>query len=271
MPKLLVCPACGYARSWVIRRHHRKCKKCRAEWSPGTFHPVKGFRLPRREWLRIIETFLRDGSINAVQNECHLAHETACNAVLTIRTVMTKDVPELLSGICEADETYVGGSWKNKAIHIRRQGTKRGRGTSKQPIFGVIARGDENDSQVRVWLTKNTKNRSLIPHIRNTIRKGSSIYTDGRKGYRRLPRYGYLHDWVDHEAGEYVRGQVHTQNIDGYWGRLKTHLDSIGGIRKERLHLFIGEHAWRFNCRHLTRKEQVKRLYLFLTRFGGRK
>lgn len=271
MPKLLICPSCGYARSWVIRRHHRKCKKCRQEWSPRTFHPVQGFRLPRREWCRIIENFLRDGSINAVQSECHLAHGTACNAVHALRTVMTNDVPEFLYGICEADETYVGGSWKNKAVHIRRQGTKRGRGTSKQPIFGVIERGDEHTSKVRVWLTKNTKNRALLPHIRRTICRGSIIYTDGRKGYRHLPRYGYLHDWVDHEAGEYVRGQVHTQNIDGYWGRLKTHLDSIGGIRKEHLHLFVGEHVWRFNFRHLTRKEQGQRLYSILTRFGGRK
>lgn len=178
------------------------------------------------------------------------------------------DVPKNLSGICEADETYVGGAWKNKNIHIRRQGTKRGRGTSKQAIFGIIQR---DPKQVRVWLVRNTRSRSLNPHMRRTIRLGSAIYTDGRKGYRRLPRYGYRHDWVDHEAGEYVRGEVHTQTMDGYWGMLKNRLASIGGIRKERLHLFIGESVWRYNFRHLTRKEQVSRIYLLLTRFGGRK
>jgi transposase-like protein len=188
-----------------------------------------------------------------------------------MRKVMTEDVPTMLYGICEADETYVGGSWKNKAVHIRRQGTKRGRGTSKQPIFGVIERAEEEHSKVRVWLTPDTKNLSLIPHIQQTVCRGSIIYTDGRKGYRKLPRYGYLHDWVDHDAGEYVRGRVHTQNIDGYWGLLKTHLDSIGGIRKNRLHLYVGEHVWRFNFRHLTRKEQTKHLYKLLTKIGGRK
>jgi transposase-like protein len=184
---------------------------------------------------------------------------------------MTDHVPIVLSGTCEADETYVGGTWKNRAVHIRKQGTKRGRGTSKQPIFGVIERAEGERSRVRVWLTPDTKNRSLIPHVRRTVAPGSTIYTDGRKGYRRLPRYGYAHDWVDHEAGKYARGDVHTQNIDGYWGLLKTHLDSIGGIRKDRLHLYIGEHVWRFNFRHLTRKEQMDRLYPLLTRIGGRK
>ncbi len=103
------------------------------------FHPVQGFHLARRGWFRVIETFLRDERIKAVQNERHLAHETACKAVVATRTVMTDDVPELMYGIREADETYVGGAWKNKAIHIRKQGAKRGRETSKQPIFRYSA------------------------------------------------------------------------------------------------------------------------------------
>lgn len=267
MPKLLSCPACGYARSWVIRRHHRKCKKCRREWSPGTRHPVSGYRLPQNQWARIIETFLRDGTIKCVARECHIAYATAQAVVKNIRTVMTHDVPQSFNGICEADETYVGGAWKNKAIHIRKQGTKRGRGTSKQAIFGIVQR---EPKRVRVWLVKDSTNRSIMPHIRSRVRTGSSIYTDGRKGYRRLPRYGYIHEWVDHEAGEYVRGNVHTQTVDGYWGLLKTHLDSIGGIRKERLSIFIGEHQWRYNFRHLSRKEQAERIFLLLKRFGGK-
>lgn len=267
MPKLLLCPVCGHGRSWSIRRAHRKCKRCRSEWSPNTVHPVFRFRFERREWLRAIDIFLRDETIRAVQRECKFAYATAQKIVSTMRKVMTSDVPLRLSGICEADETYVGGSWKNKAIHIRRQGTKRGRGTSKQAIFGVVER---NPLRVRVWLVPNTKNRSLIPYIQEVVCLGSAIYTDGRKGYRRLPRYGYLHQWVDHDAGEYVRGVVHTQTLDGYWGLLKTHLDSIGGIRKDRLQFFIGEHVWRYNFHHLSRKEQTQRLYKLLTEFGGR-
>lgn len=269
MPKLFSCPGCGHTRSWKIRRYHRKCKRCRAEWSEDEAHPVKGFRLGRRTWLKVIDTFLRDGRIADVQEESHISSKTAHKAVTLLRQIMCEDVPPMLRGICEADETYVGGSWKNKAVHIRRQGTKRGRGTQKQPIFGVVQRRDQKPSKVRVWLTPDTKNETLMPYIFQTVVRGATIYTDGRKGYRHLPEFGYHHEWVDHEVNEYVRGDVHTQNIDGYWGQLKTHLDSIGGIRKHRLHLFVGEHVWRFNNRYLTRKEQVKRLYSLLTRIGG--
>lgn len=267
MPRCSPCPACGYARSWVVRRHHRKCKRCRTEWSPRTQFPVSGFRLERREWHRIIEAFLRDGTIWAVAEVCRIAYATAQRAVAATRTVMAADVPRRLRGICEADETYVGGAWKNRAVHIRRQGTKRGRGTSKQAIFGIVQR---RPLRVRVWLVPNATGEVFVPLIRARVASGSAVYTDGHRGYRRLVRLGYCHEWVDHDAGEYVRGEVHTQTIDGYWGLLKTHLDSIGGIRKERLASFIGEHQWRYNFRHLTRKEQAQRIYRFLTRFGGR-
>ncbi|MDD4319900.1 MAG: hypothetical protein PHW10_06300, partial [Candidatus Peribacteraceae bacterium] len=73
-----------------------------------------------------------------------------------------------------------------------------------------------------------------------------------------------------HEAGEYVRGEVHTQSLDGYWGMLKNHLAVIGGIRKKHLHLFIDEHVWRYNHKDLTRREQVQLLYRILLKFGGR-
>jgi len=177
MPKLLICPACGYARLWSIRRHRRKCKKCRREWSPGTFYPVYGFRLARREWYRIIDTFLRDKIIRAIEKECGIEYRTAQKAVFAIRAAMTHDLPELLSGVYEAAETYVDGFWKNKAIHIRRQKTKRECGTSKQPIFEVIERGEENTSRVRVWLTQNTRNQSLIPaYSRYHLQRKHDLY-----------------------------------------------------------------------------------------------
>lgn len=268
MPKLLRCPACGHTRSWVIRRHHRKCKQCRKEWSDGEQYPIHGFRLPKREWIKIITVFLRDETIWSTASECRIAYATAQRCVYLVRQAMAADAPTLFMGICEADETYVGGAWRNKNIHIRAQGTKRGRGTSKQAIFGIIQR---HPQQVRVWLVPNSKGRTIVPIIRAHVCCGGSIFTDGHKGYRRLPRYGYIHEWVDHENGEYVRGRVHTQTIDGYWGLLKTHLDSIGGIRKERLLFFISEHQWRYNFRHLSREERVKRIYRLLTKFGGRK
>lgn len=267
MPKLIQCSRCGYTRSWIIRRHHRRCKSCRREWSPGTHFLVPGLRINRERWRSIGDTFLAHKTIKEVSIGCHLSYATAHKAVHLLRTVMTADVPTVFTDTCEVDETFIGGAWRNKAIHIRRQGSPRGRGTQKQPIFGVVCREQQ---QVRVWLVPNCKQRTLFPLIRKTVLSGTRIFTDGYKMYRRLPRYGYDHDWVDHDAGEYVRGEVHTQTIDGFWGLLKTHLDSIGGIRKRFAHLFVGEYVWRYNFRHLSRQEQGQRLLNLLAKFGGR-
>lgn len=267
MPKLLSCPYCGYGRSWIIRRYHRRCKSCRHEWSPGTQFLIKSLRINRERWHTICEIFMAHETIKEVGVRCHLSYATAHKAVHALRVSMTADVPAAFTGICEADETFIGGAWRNKAIHIRRRGSMRGRGTQKQPIFGVVCR---QRKQVRVWLVPNCRQRTLFPLIRKIVIRGASIFTDGYKMYRRLPKYDYHHDWVDHEEGEYVRGEVHTQTIDGFWGLLKTHLDSIGGIRKQFAHLFVGEYVWRYNFRHLSRQEQAQRLLNLLAKFGGR-
>lgn len=267
MPKLISCPYCGHTRSWVVRRHHRKCKRCRREWSSGTHFFVPRCRLTTHEWKQIIDRFLLVGTIKSVCYDCRIAYGTAQKAVHLVRTVMSADLPVYFQGVCEVDETYIGGAWKNKAIHIRRQGSLRGRGTQKQPIFGIISR---QTGQVRTWLTPNTKLVTIFPIIKRHIIHGSPIYTDGNHIYRLLPQYGFPHQWVDHQSGEYVRGDVHTQTIDGYWGLLKTHLDSIGGIRKHHAFLYVGEHQWRYNFRHLNRLEQVERIIVLLKYIGGR-
>lgn len=114
MPKLLSCPHCGYTRSWVVRRHHRKCKQCRHEWSPPNRFFVGGYRLSADEWRRLVGAFLRDGTIVRVVEVMRRSSATVQKAVALIRQAMTNDVPFLFSGVCEADETYVGAPGKTR-------------------------------------------------------------------------------------------------------------------------------------------------------------
>lgn len=125
------CPSCGYPRSWVVRRSHRTCKRCRTEWSPGNTRPVPGFHTDKKSWQKIIATFLAERTIDAVSKECGLSKNTAWRHVRAIRLVMTEDVPVSFSGTCEADATFVGGAFSNKHIHIRKQGSKKGSGNPK--------------------------------------------------------------------------------------------------------------------------------------------
>jgi len=257
MQNIPSCPHCGHARFWHLRRQHRKCKKCLREWSPRSQFPVADMRLTERQWETLIAAFLRDGRAWAVARECGIAYATAQKAVSLLRCLMACDAPAWFSGVCEADETYVGGAWKNKPASIRLLGTKRGRGTSKQGIFGILSR---ETGTVRLWLIPDSTAATLCGCVAAQVLPGSTIYTDEWQPYEQLPRFGFGHSAVNHRSGEYVRGTVHTQGIEGYWGLLKSHLARIGGIRKRRLPLFLGEHVWRYNHRKLSREERVCKL-----------
>jgi transposase-like protein len=171
---------------------------------------------------------------------------------------MTKESWEPCSGIVEMDETYIGGQRRNKRLHIRRIKAKKGHGTDKLPIVGLFSR---QTGKVLVAVEpKKLDIRFIRSMIRENVVCGSLIYTDGFKMYRSIPEDGYVHRFVDHDGGEYVRDDVHTNNIEGFWGILKRKMSCIGGMRRKYLSLFVGEIVWRFNHRTDSLKEQERAL-----------
>lgn len=110
---------------------------------------------------------------------------------------MRTDVPGQFSGIVKVDETYMGGQWKNKRKSVRAKGTKRGRGTSKQPVFGIYAR------KGTVWaeIVDDVGAKTLQPLIKKQVKKGSTICSDTWKGYTGIATQGYVHRLVEHGKG----------------------------------------------------------------------
>lgn len=211
--------------------------------------------------------FLRYKTLASAKLHLGWSQHTVLKASSCVRQIMVLDAPRTLSGTVEVDETFIGGMWHNKRWSTRKYGTKRGRGTSKQAIFGLFER---DRHLVYVCLIGNLLKKTLMPLILQHIEKGSTIYSDGYQLYQQTPKYGYTHDWVDHTGGEYGRGQVHTNNIEGFWGLLKRRLKTTGGIRRDRLHLYLAEEVWRFNNRQDTEDAQVERLLCLLEeKFGG--
>ena len=227
-------------------------------------YPVQGFRISEEQWRAAIGTFIRERVLLRVAAEAGVSRKTGQRITHLLRRKMTDDRPGLFFGVTEMDETYIGGQRKNKRLHIRRIRGKSGHGTDKLPIVGLFSR-ESGEIVVHV------EPRKLdIAFVRSTIRqqvvRGSGIYTDGFKMYRGIWADGYLHRFVDHDGGEYVRGDVHTNNIEGFWGIMKRKLGCIGGMRRERLHLFVGEIAWRFNHRTQTVEQKERALREFVLR-----
>lgn len=253
----LFCPFCGFGRSWIVRGKKRKCRSCRREFG-GNAYPVDGFRLARETWRRAAATFLRERTQKRVAAETGVSERTAQRMAHHFRVLMASEVPAPFAGIVEMDEAYVGGQRKNKRLHIRRIQGKRGHGTDKLPIVGLFSR---ESGQVFVEVEpKKLDVKYIFRTIQERVAAGSSVYTDGFKMYRGLPRLGYVHEYVDHAGGEYVRGDVHTNNMEGFWGIMKRKMGCIGGMRRERLPLFVGEIVWKFNHRNQSLKERERAL-----------
>lgn len=264
------CPKCTYQRCWNLRRNKKKCKRCKTEFS-GKIYLVAGMRATEIQWRSCIRIFLRQRTIQSIVEETELSHCRVENMVIRLRECMKYDIPAPFSGPIEMDETYIGGQRKNKRLHIRKIKTKRGHGTDKLPIVGIFDRSSGN-----VFVDVMPKKLDM-PYIIATVKKqtvaNATVYTDGFKMYRMLPKHGFTHEYVDHAHDEFVRQNIHTNNIEGFWGILKRKLGCIGGIRRDKLHLFVAEIVWKFNHRHESKKKQEDRLILLLknSQIGGKK
>lgn len=138
----------------------------------------------------------------------------------------------------ELDESYFGAK-RVKGFHGK---LKRGRGTLKQPMFGVFKR----DGRVYTEIVPDCKKKTLQGVIVGKIPKESVIYTDGWCGYDGLVDVGYdKHFRVNHGENEFSKGNgVHINGIGSFWSFSKRRLSKFNGVKQYfSRHLKGGE--WR--------------------------
>ena len=251
------CPKCRSKKVYLLGNKKRRCSKCQYEFTPHRL-PL---RLTRDQWKDILTWFLLEQSSQNISIRTSLERRRVIRALTIVRRVLTKDVPEIFSGTVEVDETYLGGQWKNKRKTIRDKGTKRGRGTKKQPVFGILCHNGTVWAEVVVDVDAGT----LQPLISKKVSRGSIVCSDTWKAYTGIAARGYVHRLVNHGERQYSDGKGnHINGLEGFWGFLKRKLVSKGGIRKERLPLYLGEYVWRYNHRNDSDKDKIKRIIKLL-------
>lgn len=175
------CPKCRSKKVYLLSNGKRKCSRCKYEFKP---HRLPLY-LTRDQWKEIIKWFLLEQSSLNISPQNPNRTKTVLRALTIIRTSLTKDVPEIFSGTVEVDETYLGGQWKNKRRSVRDQGSKRGRGTKKQPVFGILCRNGT------VWaeIVDDVGAETLQPLI---SRKVSTVFIVCSDTWKLIP--GSLHE-----------------------------------------------------------------------------
>lgn len=264
------CKRCGNKEFYSIRRGKKRCKNCGFEFKPK----IANFSLTKGEWKRLIFWFILGQPIREIEKQTKLSHYSVSLAVSLLRKAMTKDVPGIFSGTVEVDETYLGGQKKNKTkkqlLREKLSGreSKRGKGTTKQPVFGILTR----QGKVFAKLVSDTEAEDLLPIITKKVKVGSEICSDTATAYTGLAARGYVHRTVEHREKEYVsktNKSNHINGLEGFWGYLKRKLAAKGGIKRKYLHLFLGEYVWRYNWRELTKEKQADRLLKLIVNFSG--
>ena len=251
------CPKCRSKKVYLISKGKRKCSQCKYEFTP---HRLPLY-LTRDQWREIIRWFLLEQSSQNISLRTGFERKRVLRALTYVRTSLTKDVPEIFSGTVEVDETYLGGQWKNKRRSVRDQGSKRGRGTKKQPVFGILCRNGS------VWaeVVDDVGADTLQPLISKKVSAGSIICSDTWKAYTGIASRGYVHRLVNHGEKQYSDGKGnHINGLEGFWGYLKRKLVSKGGIRREKIPLYLGEYVWRYNHRNENDNVKVKRIIKLL-------
>ncbi len=174
-----------------------------------------------------------------------VTQKTAWHLNHRIRQMLTNNAPELLEGIVEVDETYIGGSESNKHAHKR---TVKGGAGGKTMVFGAIQR----DGKLKTKVIEQTNIENVSKAIEEFVAPDSFMVSDEHHAYNKVGQK-YKHRKVNHRIKEYVRIEdilIHTNNIEGYWNILKKQIDGIHhSVSPKHLQRYCNESAFRFNHR----------------------
>lgn len=149
----------------------------------------------------------------------------------------------------EADETFIGGKSKFMSPARRAKSIPGSGVAGKQVVMGVLKRGKDGEaSKAAAAHVPNRKKALVQAAVRSAAEPGSALYTDALKSYEGLAGE-YVHQAVDH-AVEYVRGAVHTNGMENFWGLFKRALKgTYGSVEPVHLNAYVVEQTFRFNER----------------------
>jgi transposase-like protein len=265
-PEGPVCPHCGsvaapYKLAGVrtkatkknpegsLRHGLYKCRDCRKQFTVRIGTIFEESHLPLHIWLQAIHLVCSSKkgiSAHQLHRVLECTYKTAWFLEHRIREAMRLPLEDqgALGGngkAVEVDETYVGGKESNKPIYKRT----KARYASKAAVFSMVQRGGDVRSMHLTEVTAKTLRPIMLAHIDDK----SALYTDDAGQYRKLSD-DFAHEVVNHSAEEYVRGEVHTNTIEGYFSILKRGINgTYHHVSQQHLGRYLAEFDFRYNNR----------------------
>jgi transposase-like protein len=254
-----VCAHCGtigshYAtkRTGVWRCHTKDCRK---DFSVTTKTVMESSHIKLHIWLQAfaLMTASKKGiSAHQLHRSLKITYKSAWFLCHRIREAMRTGDLAPMGGegqIVEADETYFGNV-KNKVPSKHRKGRpyihKGGGPAGKRAIVSLVERG----GKVRSFHPAMADGETVAQIVRENITKETRLHTDESRLYIKVGTEFTAHETVTHSHGEYVRGDVHTNSVEGYFSIFKRGMKGVYQHCDEKhLHRYLAEFDFRYNNR----------------------
>lgn len=261
-----ICPHCGVEGDAYklkpnpeserpVRPGTYHCRTCRKQFTVTVGTIFEQTRLPLSKWLYAIHLMCSSKkgiSANQLARDLGVQYKSAWFLCHRVRKAMEGEpLRERLSGVVEADQTYVGG---------KKKGSGGGGPTvhgQNAAVFVLVSRNGESRSEVVPDETSDT----LQGIMRDLVVPDTAIMTDQHKSFYGLDAHFKSHESVDHSKGEYVRGVVHTNFAESWHSLLKRGIfGAFHHLSRKHLQRYLHEFDFRWNSREGTDWERVVKL-----------
>jgi len=262
-PKGIACSHCGSfritrikAKSDKVRDGVIQCNDCRKQFTVTVGTIMQGSHITIRQWVQAFYSMCsHKKGVSALQLQRNLglhSYKSAWYLAHRIRAAMShRPTADMLKGIIEVDETYVGGK-------PRKDGKKHksGRGTKKTPVLAIVERNGKAVSKP-IGIVNSANLKSAVNEV---VSRQSTIMSDDYYSYRGIGQgFEGGHKTVNHSAGEYANGDISTNTVESYFSLLKRGVVGVfHHVSKKHLHRYCDEFACRWNNRDVNDGERTE-------------
>lgn len=253
------CPHCGNARKIYeingksARIGLHKCGECKKQFTVRVGTIFEDSKIPLHKWLQafyLICSSKKGCSTHQIHRTLEITYKSAWFLTHRIRECAKASGINVVFGgegkVVEADETYIGNKGKQK---------KGARGFAhKEKVFSLVERG----GNVRSYHVPFVNVKTLLPILQKSVKPETTLITDEAKQYVRIGKEFKQHEVVVHSAKEYVRGNVHSNTIEGFFSIFKRGMKGVyQHCKNTHLQRYLREFDFRYNTKDVSDNERM--------------